>query len=446
MSPTATQFTAAPFAPTLPIRQRVGRVVLVALALVMAWMLARPALVQAQAGLQRTILVQFRPDMPAEARAAAIAAMGGEEVAWLAQIRVAEVRVTLPVGVSTTDALAAVTAADGLLFAEEDQAVTAMSLPNDPAFMDAGSWYGLAKVEAPAAWDITVGSGDVVIAVVDSGVKLDHPAFSGRLTPGYDFVNQDARADDDAGHGTHVAGIIAAAMNDGQGMAGLCPACRLMPVKVLNAQSLGTWSQLAQGILYATDHGADIINLSLGATIPSQTLDAAVRYAQARDVIVVAAAGNHGSSAPFYPAALDGVVAVAATDARDAHWARSATGDHLDFAAPGDLIYSTYHDLNNVFGGYTYMSGTSMATPFVSALAGLVLSMAPDLTSDDVIAALRHGAEDLGAPGWDPQFGYGRINARATLHAPIAGLAEAVQQVFRPTMTEFVYLPGVMAR
>lgn len=402
-----------------------------------------PIPVQAQANRTTTVLMQFQPDVTPTQRAATIAAMGGEEVAWLAQIHVAEVRLFTADERTFAVAAADLPSGDGLVFSEIDTPVVAAALPNDPAFGDAQMRYALDRVQAPAAWNITFGSAAITIAVVDSGVKLNHPAFAGRLVPGYDFVNQDEWADDDAGHGTHVAGIIAAAANDGQGMAGLCPNCRIMPVKVLNQYSLGTWSHLAQGILFAADNGAQIINLSLGATIPSQTLEAAVNYALDKGVILVAAAGNHGSDAPFYPAALDGVIAVSATTAQDDLWNRSAFGDYIDFAAPGELVFSTYHDLDNPFGGYTYMSGTSMAAPFVSALAGLVLSMEPRLDRAAVITAMTLGADDLGTPGWDPAFGHGRINAPATLTAPVPGLQEAVNDIVHPALAQMLYLPAL---
>src|SRR5690606_15312476 len=125
-------------------------------------------------------------------------------------------------------------------------------------------------VQALDAWAITTGSQEIVIAVVDSGVKLDHPEFAGRLAPGYDFINGDDQPDDDQGHGTHVAGVIAAALDNGQGMAGMCPNCRIMPVKVLDENNIGSWSSLAQGVLFAADHGARVINLSLGANVSSE--------------------------------------------------------------------------------------------------------------------------------------------------------------------------------
>jgi thermitase len=147
------------------------------------------------------------------------------------------------------------------------------------------------------------GSQQIIIAVVDSGIKLNHPEFKGRLVAGYDFSNKDAVPDDDSGHGTHVAGIVAAALDNGEGVAGVCPNCALMPVKVLNENNLGSWSQLARGILFAVDNGARVLNLSLGASTSSETLASAIDYAIESGVIVIAAAGTFNSDEPFYPAA-----------------------------------------------------------------------------------------------------------------------------------------------
>jgi subtilisin family serine protease len=272
-------------------------------------------------------------------------------------------------------------------------------------------------------------------------VKLDHPEFAGRVVAGYDFVNDDDQPDDDMGHGTHVAGIIAAALDNGQGVAGVCPNCRLMPVKVLNENNVGTWSQLTQGILFAVDNGARVINMSLGATIPSETLATAVQYAQDHSVLVVAAAGNNSSDAPFYPAALDGVIAVGATTNTGERWSRSNYGSYIDLVAPGALIYSTYFDLNNLYHGYTYMSGTSMAAPFVSGVAGLLLSANPTLTTQELTDAMISSAENLGAAGWDADFGNGRVNAFNALKSPDVGLAEKLGSVDTPSQRVLLFLP-----
>ena len=372
-----------------------------------------------------TVLVQFDADLSPTDREAMIAGMGGELTAWMPQINVAEVRLHESDGMAVAAATQPLTEHGEVNFAEVDASVSGAYLPTDPAFDQSEMVYGLAKIQAQTAWNYTTGSADVVVAVVDTGIKLDHPEFAGRLTAGHDFVNDDDTPDDDTGHGTHVAGILAAGMDNGVGMAGVCAHCMLMPVKVLGAGNVGSWSDLAQGILYATDHGADIINLSLGGTVSSQTLAAAVTYAQEHGVLLVAAAGNYNSDQPYYPAALDGVISVGATTAQDNRWQNSNFGPSVDVSAPGDLIYSSYHELDNMFGGYMYLSGTSMATPYVSGLAGLVLSLNPALTPAEVSDLLERGVDDLGTPGRDDEFGYGRINAAKTLGLMQGGLSSA---------------------
>jgi thermitase len=332
--------------------------------------------------------------------------------------------------------------ANGIVtYAESDLVVEATASYNDPDLNDATMNYGLDQVTAIDAWSVITGSQEIIIAVIDSGIKLDHPEFAGRLVAGYDFVNDDDQPDDDMGHGTHVAGVIAAALDNGQGVAGVCPNCRLMPVKVLNENNVGSWSQLAQGILFAVDNGARVINLSLGASVPSETMAAAIQYALDGGVVVVAAAGNNGSDAPFYPASLEGVIAVGATTITGERWSRSNFGSYIDLVAPGALIYSTYYDLNNIYHGYTYMSGTSMAAPFVSGVAGLLLSATRDLSAQQVADAMMAGAEDLGAGGWDTDFGNGRVSAMGALKLPVLGLTDKLGHVESPSQSVTLFLP-----
>lgn len=397
----------------------------------------------------QTILVQFAEGTDAAVRDALIADMGGELVTWLHQIHVAEIRLPAQTG-TTIDALPQLHSEIVTHF-EANLAVQATSaptdaptyVPNDPDFSDETMVYGLLQVQALDAWEIVTGSQQIVIAVIDSGIKLDHPEFEGRLVPGYDFVNKDAIADDESGHGTHVAGIIGAALNNGQGAAGVCPNCALMPIKVVGAHGLGSWSQLAQGILFAVDNGARILNISVAAETRSETLAAAVNYALDTGALVVAAAGNFGTDKPSYPASLDGVIAVGATDRKGERWAKSTYGGYIDLVAPGDLIYSTYHDLNNIFHGYTFMSGTSMAAPFVSGVAGLLLSVAPTLSAEDVAAALIWGVDDLGVEGRDADFGYGRVNVIGAFRAPIPGLVKAMGEINEPRQQLVMFLPAL---
>ena len=315
--------------------------------------------------------------------------------------------------------IAALRSDPDVLYAEPDYIARAQdTIPNDPYY---GSQWGLSKIGAPAAWDHTTGASGVVIAVVDTGVDLTHPDLScpGKLTSGWNFVSNNNDPDDDHGHGTHVAGIAAACSDNGSGVAGVAWGATLMPVKVLDSGGSGYYSDVAAGIIYAVDHGAKVVNLSLGGLSGDNTLADAVQYAHDHGVLVVAAAGNcaqDGYQCSFlynpvvYPAAYPTVLAVAATNSGD-NWASfSEYRPYVGVAAPGVDIYSTIRE-----GGYGAMSGTSMATPHVAGLAALLWSFAPSLTVDQAKNVIESTADDLGTPGKDNYFGYGRINAGRAL-------------------------------
>lgn len=397
----------------------VGQVLVIVSLMAVYLIPATPAQAQIQPIAPSTLLIRFRPETTPAERAAVLSTLAVRPVRWLPQADVVQVAVEVDGGVVASAALDAVT--PFVDYVEADVAVSGDLTPNDVAFTVPSQVYGQNIVEAPHAWDLSTGSNDVVIAILDSGVNRTHPEFAGRVLGGYDFINDDDDPDDDHGHGTHVAGIAAAALNNEQGAAGVCPQCMILPVKVLDSGNKGTWGSVAAGIYYAVDHGARVINLSLGATTSSRTLEDAITYAADHDVLVVASAGNAASTTPYYPAALPYVIAVGATDDRDEHWVLSNTGDHLDLTAPGYRIFSTYYDLLQN-GGYAFMSGTSMASPFVTGLAGLLASFAPTLTGADIYDLMITSADDLGEAGKDPTFGYGRVNVYQTLVAANGGV------------------------
>lgn len=299
---------------------------------------------------------------------------------------------------------------------------TKMILPQDPAY-EAGDQWGLDKIQAPEAWGVTTGSDQVIIAVIDSGVDLDHPDLQDKIIAGWDFVNNDDQPDDDYSHGTHVAGIAAAVTDNDLGIAGVSWGARIMPVKVLNSGGSGYMSDVIDGMRYAADHGAQVLNLSLGSITTSQALQDAVDYSRSKSAVVIAAVGNCGSGCSIggtyyynpdmYPASCQNVVGAAATTSTDGWASFSEHNTYVDISAPGVSIYST------VPGGYNYKQGTSMATPFVSGLAALILSKWPTYTPSQVETALFNNADDLtaypGGSGRDDYFGYGRINAYHTL-------------------------------
>ena len=323
----------------------------------------------------------------------------------------------------------------GIEWAEPNYIIALDLIPNDPGYLAQQSAY-LQRMEMPAAWDYTTGSPDVIIAIVDTGVDLTHEDLQSGIwtnpgeipgngidddgngfiddAHGWNFAQNSNNPNDDYGHGTHVAGIAAARTNNGKGMAGVAGGATIMPVKIFPPPPnvIGTYEDLIRGIIYATDNGARVINLSLGATSYSRGEEAAVDYAWSHGVVVVAAAGNSGRENYHYPAAHPHVIAVAATDASDQLAGFSTWGDFVGVAAPGSGVWSTYRG-----NSYTWMSGTSMATPHVSGLAALILSLNPGLSPADVRALIENNADDLGTVGWDPHYGYGRINARRALAA-----------------------------
>ena len=225
---------------------------------------------------EETLLVHFAEGSTLETREALADELGGELVNWIPQIDVAEIRLPVNEHVTTASYSALLMTNHSVIHAERNMLVSAAYEPGDPDFSDKTMCYGFEQIEVLQAWDIVTGSQEIVIALIDSGINSEHPEFAGRLVAGYDFIDNDEIAEDRSGHGTHVAGIIAAALDNNEGVAGVCPNCSLMPVKVLNENNLGSWAQLAQGIIFAVDNGARILNLSLGASIPSETLASAI--------------------------------------------------------------------------------------------------------------------------------------------------------------------------
>ncbi len=292
-------------------------------------------------------------------------------------------------------------------YVEEDYIATAFLDPNDTGYPNQ---WGPGDIFAPFAWNITLGSPGVIVAIVDTGVDYNHPDIAANYyIGGYDFINNDADPVDDNGHGTHVAGIAAAVTNNGVGVAGISQS-KIMAEKVLSASGSGSYSAVASGITHAANNGAKVISMSLGGGFKSNTLQNAVNYAWNKGALIVAAAGNDNSGKISYPAAYPNVIAVSALNPDDSFAYYSNHGKKIELAAPGTGVYSTYPG-----GGYATMSGTSMATPFVSGSAALVLSKNGGLTNQQVRNILDNSAVDLGASGKDVYFGYGKVNPYGAL-------------------------------
>lgn len=315
-------------------------------------------------------------------------------------------------------------------------------IPSDP---DWASQYGLVNIRAPQGWQYATGSSAVTIAIIDTGIDLSHPDLAAKVVNGFDVYNNDNNPQDDNGHGTHVAGIAAAISNNGVGVAGVSWGARLMPIKVLNSAGNGSYADVAEGIIWAADHGAQVINLSLGGTSPSQLLQDAVGYAASRGVIIVAASGNSGSNAVLFPARYPNVIAVAATDSSNTRAWFSNFGPEVDLSAPGVSIYSTS------IGGYGIRNGTSMATPYVAGLAAILRGIPGNNSRTAVAQQMQSTALDLGFAGRDDNYGHGLIQMDAAILSVIQGTSETdtpaivfngfvASPTFPPTLT-FTPLP-----
>ncbi|MDD5298371.1 MAG: S8 family serine peptidase, partial [Rhodocyclaceae bacterium] len=324
-------------------------------------------------------------------------------------------RVRIPAGLTVGEFVDQQGKAPGIAIVEPNFIATTLgastSSPNDTLLP---SQWALAMIQANKAWEVTSGSPDVVVAVLDTGVALAHPDLRNKLVPGINILDVSKDTSDDNGHGTHVSGIISAEANNGLGIAGIAWGSPIMPVKVMGASGEGRYSDVADGIVWAVDHGARILNLSLGGYSYSQTLADAVAYAQYKNTTIVAAVGNDGNANPIYPAALPNVLGVAATDENDAAWRQSNRGGAVRLSAPGTNILST-----TLTGAYSAASGTSVAAAHVSGVAALVLSANSALNASQLQDILFRTADDLGDTGLDPVFGHGRVNAaRAVVAQP----------------------------
>ena len=311
------------------------------------------------------------------------------------------------------------------VYAEPNYLLLPNREPNDTYYQE--YQWNLPLIGMEQSWEISRGSNDVVVAIVDTGLDLKHPEFAGKIIDGYNVLDGSNNPADDNGHGTHVAGVIAAKTNNNDGIAGMSWNSKLMPIKAIGADGAGSAVDIAQGIYWATDHGADVINLSVGNYTSSAALKDACRYAYDRNVVLVAASGNDATDKASYPAAYDEVLAVAAVDHRRQRADFSNFGDYVDVAAPGVDIPSTY-----IYSDYASLSGTSMACPHVAALASLIRSVRPDMKNSEIMEHIRGSAVDLGAPGHDALYGYGMINAEQALSRLGQAKAPTAQEEAKP--------------
>jgi len=280
-------------------------------------------------------------------------------------------------------------------------------IPSDP-YVE--KQWALGKMQMTEIWQITRGNPEVLVAVLDTGIDGDHEDLKGRVVAVANFTDS-STANDIHGHGTHIAGIIAATSDNDVGITGVAPECHLINVKVADDKGRCQASAVAEAIIWAVDNGANVINISIELREPSLELEDAVNYAWNQGAVVIAAAGNDGSQAPSYPAYYEKCIAVAATKLDDTLAPLSNHGDWVDVAAPGFNIYSTMPDDN-----YGYKSGTSFATAYVSGLAALLFDVTTDNNgdgrlNDEIRAAIEAGCQEISITG----VGTGRINAANSL-------------------------------
>jgi len=318
-------------------------------------------------------------------------------------------------------------------YAEPDYLAQFASAPDDPRYSEQ---WGLSKIEVEGAWDQSMGSPSIIIAIVDSGIDLAHEDLAPNLwvnpgeipgngldddnntfiddVQGWNFVDSTNYVQDYIGHGSLVSGVAAARSNNTLGISGVCGNCHIMPVKVSQISGFANYSDIAAGVAYATQKGARVINISLGGYSNSTTLRNVITTAVSNNIVVVAGAGNDNSISPFYPAAYENVIAVAGTDQDDLKTISSNFGTWVDVSAPGQDILST------TLGNYSSDSGTSYAAPFVSGAAGLLLSMHPEWTPAMIRGQFSHTSDNIDSlnPDHAGLLGSGRLNATLALQPP----------------------------
>ncbi len=299
------------------------------------------------------------------------------------------------------------------------------ALSNDPLLQDPQATYPLKLLNAFATWDLSKGQSEVVVAVLDTGFNFSHPDLQGQSVEGYDFVNEKDLPEDDHGHGSHIAGIIAGKNNNSLGGSGLAPNVKIMPLKILKSNKGGNFRNAARAIRWATEKGADVINLSISGNSDNNDLRTAIQEALQKNIVVVAAMGNDEGEQAKYPAFYSnlGVISVGAINAKKQKANFSNYGSWMSVVAPGESIVSTTFQGNkegpcisaSSNSCYTSVDGTSQATPYVSALAALAKSLAPNLSATQIKSVIENQAEDLGAPGFDAFYGHGLISPLKTL-------------------------------
>lgn len=383
------------------------------------------------------ILVKFKPGLSTQSTDSILRAYQPRDYKLIPGINVYVMKIAE--GSTVEETLAALKNNPDVLYAGPDYKLRLAAQPNDQLFRYQYALYNpggtlqipgsptgksRADIKATGAWDFAKGDPNLLIAVLDSGIDYTHPDLASKvISTGKDFINDDNDAMDDHWHGTHVAGIIAAATNNTEGIAGVAWDCRLLPGKIISAEGEGDYSDLIEALVWAADYSSGqakvgVINMSVGGDQPDQALRAALEYAFNKGIVLVAAAGNDGVAGVLYPAAYDEFcLAVAASDYND-EWADfSNSGPEVDVAAPGVWVLSTIPVAMTEPGylPYAFATGTSMAAPHVAGFAALVKASKPWLSPGDIMKLIRYTPDDIETAGRDDYAGYGRINTERAL-------------------------------
>jgi subtilisin family serine protease len=359
------------------------------------------------------ILVQPRAGLSDAEFDNALSTQGGKAVGRLGNLNIYVV--ALPPTASEQAAANALAHNPHIKFAEVDRLIAPAFAPNDPYY---GSEWHLQTINAPTAWNTSVGTG-VTVAILDSGVDATHPDLLGQLVPGWNFYDNNSNTADVYGHGTMVAGVIAALGNNGVGVAGVAWGAKVMPVRVTDTSGVGTLSAFANGLTYAADHGARVANLSFPVQSSSSTQTAA-QYFMNKGGVVFNSAGNYATLDSTPPS--NSLVSVSATGSTDTLASWSSYGPYVDVSAPGVGIWTT-----TLGGGYSAVSGTSFSSPLSAGVAALMISVNPSLAPSQIVSLLESTAVDLGTVGYDYSYGYGRVNAGAAVIAAAQAKAADVQ-------------------
>jgi hypothetical protein len=356
------------------------------------------------------ILVQPRPGLSEAELDKILKPHGGKRAGKIEGIDVHVVQ--LPAKASEKAIAALLAKNKHLKFAELDVIASAAANANDPYYPKA--WH-LPKIGVPTAWDASMGDG-VVIAILDTGLNGNHEDIVGRAVPGWNFYDNNADTSDVHGHGTAVAGAAVAGTNNGKGVAAIAGNAYIMPVRIADANAQATGSAIASGLVWAADNGAKVANISYHGIPGNLTVQNAAKYMKNRGGLVVVAAGN--TSAEIVSPADDAMIFVSATDANDVKASWSSWGNYVDLAAPGVSVYTTDRG-----GGYKTASGTSLASPVVAGVVGLMMAANPTLGPTDIEKVLFSTAQDLGSAGFDSYYGHGRVNAAAAVQTALTTVA-----------------------